>query len=131
MYAICSAYTDMTKTAAVPASAAVALCLALLPGVSAAAQQRFNAEQQALLQQLETTLPQHGVTVLNQAATDRFALVYAKHDQGSAVTLTLRQLPKQPDRVDLSIVTDSPRSPELEQRLVQALQRAMSNPAGD
>jgi hypothetical protein len=119
----------MSKTATALGFGALALYLAFSPSTATAAQQRFAAAQQLLLQHLQTTLPEHGVTVLNQSATDRFALVYAKHDQGSAVTLTLRQLPQQQDNIDLSIVTDSPRDRQLEQRLMQAVSRAISNPA--
>jgi len=111
--------------------AAVVLAVWLLTSAAHAAQQRSEAEQEEALTHLEAVFEQHQISVLEQAATDRFALVYAQQADGSAVTVTLRQLPQQTEFLDLTIATDSPHDPALERRLIQALRKAQSNNEDD
>ena len=76
--------------------------LGLTPTALYAAQFKLLAAQDDLLEKIETLLPQLDVTVMEQANTNRFALVYAQHSDGSFVTISLRQLPKQETHIDLN-----------------------------
>jgi len=83
------------------------------------AQFTMNADQDTLLDAVEHQLQQSGWEVVDQAQTDRFAVIYARHAQGSFVTVTLRQLPSDEARVEVSVSTDSPYDSALEQRLLR------------
>ena len=100
------------------------LLLWLLPLNPTVAPQPLQAEQDDALQMVEVTLAEHQIEVLKQATTERFALIYGQQEQGSFVTLALRQLPQTDGQLDLIIATDSPHDPALEARLLRSLSRA-------
>lgn len=83
------------------------------------AQLTVSADPDALLETVEQRLEQAGWEIVDQARTDRFALVYASHTNDGFVTVTLRQLPSEELRVELNVSTDSPADPALEQRLLR------------
>jgi hypothetical protein len=91
------------------------------PPLLQAAEASFHNTQQHLLTQLEELFPEQQMAVRELATTDRFVLLYATHAGGTNVTVTLRQLPQQADRIDLTVITDSPRDVALETDLVNGL----------
>ncbi len=103
------------------ANAGLTLLCGVLAGPALAAEQRVKTSQEQALAHIEATLSMQGLQVIEQASTDRFALFYAQHEDGTHVTVTLRQLPEQNDSIDLTVATDSPTNPALERRLLQAL----------
>ena len=104
-----------------------------------AIQQTITASQDTLLDQLEQILPAANITVINQATTDKFALIYARQSSAEPttantvaphLTITLRQLPDDLLRVevrtDVSIVSDSPKDKVLEATLLRELSESLS-----
>ena len=96
---------------------AIAACwtLPVLAAESALAKsfEDARAELPAILQQL-------GVSVTEEARTERFALVIGRSGSGTQVTIAIRSL-QQGTRARVSALTDGPRDSDLEQRLVAAL----------
>lgn len=121
----------MDRISTVTLGAWVGLATAALTATADAAQLRLEIEQEQALAQIEAAFPEHQVRILDTATTDRFALIYAQHADGSAVTVTLRQLPQQAGFLDLTIATDSPQNPALERRLMQALTHVQRNDTTD
>ncbi len=86
-----------------------------------AADELMNASQERLLNAVEETLLAREISVLERAQTDRFVLIYAAETDGSHVTISVRQLPADPDRARISITSDSPPNPNLDRALLNAL----------
>ena len=96
----------------------------LLATPALAVQQTLPGSLDMLLEQLELLLPTAGLRISDQAATDRFALIYCETEgaqPGSHVTLTLRQLPGDDPRTDVVIVSDTPVDTILEASLIRKL----------
>ena len=105
-------------------SALAALCLAM-PGH--AAEELIDASQERLLKAVDTTLQARGISVLERAQTDRFALIYAREDDGSHLSISVRQLPADPDRARITIESDSPANPNLDRALLEALNASLDS----
>ncbi len=103
-------------------SVAAALSLAV---PAQAADELMNASQERLLDAVEETLLGREISVLERAQTDRFALIYAAENNGSHITISVRQLPADPDRARISITSDSPANPNLDRALLNALSDAI------
>ena len=102
-----------------------ALLLLGLQISSHAAQSLLQASPERLLGMLEATLSAHQVTILEQAETDRFALIFARHENGGHVTITIRQMPADADRSRVGIRSDNPVNPNFDNTLLAALQAAL------
>ena len=100
----------------------LSITLGLFSGSANAAQQALTASRGALLEDIETTLVESQVTIVDQAQTDRFAIIYATHDaSGAHLTITLTQIPLQETRIFLTVTSDSPTNETLDQTLLQTL----------
>ncbi len=91
------------------------------------ADELMNASQERLLDAVEETLQARQIRVLERAQTDRFALLYATESDGSHITISVRQLPADPDRARISITSDSPANPNLDRALLNALSAAVES----
>ena len=101
---------------------AVSIMLGLFSGATNAAQQALTASRGTLLEDIETTLTESQVTIVDQAQTDRFAIIYATHDpSGAHLTITLTQNPLEETRISLTVVSDSPGNKTYDQTLLQTL----------
>lgn len=103
----------------------MALCAAaLLPAMQTlAGDQILIATQERLMQTLEDVLAERQMHIIDQAKTDRFALVYAARDNGAHCTITIRQMPADPTRAKVTVLSDSPVDRNLEQALLRELAR--------
>ena len=100
----------------------VSIMLGLFSGTANAAQQALTASRGTLLDDIETTLAESQVTILDQAQTDRFAIIYATHDpSGAHLTITLTQNPLEETRISLTVASDSPGNETFDQTLLQTL----------
>jgi len=100
----------------------VLIMLGLFSGTANAAQQALTASRGTLLEGIETTLAESQITILDQAQTDRFAIIYATHDpSGAHLTITLTQNPLEETRISLTVASDSPGNETFDQTLLQTL----------
>lgn len=96
--------------------------LGLCSGTANAAQQALTASRGTLLEHIETTLAASQVTIVDQAQTDRFAIIYATDDRsGAHLTITLSQTPLEETRIFLNVTSDSPSDEAFDQALLQSL----------
>lgn len=99
---------------------------ALMPAAqSLARDQILIATQERLLETLEQVLLEQQMEIVDQATTERFALVYATHGRGAHCTITIRQMPADPTRAKVTVLSDSPVDRNLEQALLRDLESAL------
>ena len=112
---------------------ATGLAIAMLAATMSvhAGEIRLQAGQEQALDQVEALFSENQISITKQASTNRFALLYGQHADGTVVTVTLRELPQQAGFVDLIIATDSPHNPCLEQKLLRALRVMLSDNPSD
>jgi hypothetical protein len=100
----------------------LSLTIGLFSNTATAASETITASRGALLEDIETALQQSQVTIVEQAQTDRFAIIYATHDQsGSHLTVTLAQTPLEETRISLTVASDSPQNEAFDVELLQVL----------
>ena len=96
----------------------LALCSWIwLPDVWAA-QQIYRSDLDTLQQTLMRRLEPLQLTLIDDASTDRFVLIQARHQDGTHMTITLLQTD---DGTQVSARSDSPASLALEQRVLADL----------
>ena len=97
------------------------LCIALTPNVALAAQQIVTANQGSLLDDIETVLSEQQIVIVEQADTDRFAIIYASRANGAHLTITLAQAPHEATQITLRVASDSPPDEVFDQQLLERL----------
>ncbi len=90
---------------------------------SAAAEKEINADLDAIRQAVPELLDTNSLAEVDSADTENFLLVYASSNSGPFLTITVRSAA--PVRSHVRVVADSPANPQLERRLLVALEDLM------
>jgi len=72
-------------------------------------------------ERIEPALESAGLTLMERADTERFALFFAEADNQQSITITVFALPKQLDRVTVTVNSAAPADISVNHQLMQAI----------
>ncbi len=86
-----------------------------------AAQATLPVAFEIAAERIEPALESAGLTLLERADTERFALFFAEADNQQSITITVFALPKQLDRVTVTVNSAAPADVSVNHQLMQAI----------
>lgn len=97
------------------------ICFVSLAQLATAAQATLPVAFNIAAERIEPALESAGLTLMERADTERFALFFAEADNQQSITITVFSLPEQLDRVTVTVNSAAPADVSVNEQLLQVI----------